>query len=68
MLAGAASENREKAMRVGVPREIKSNENRVGLVPASARELVVHGHEVAVETNAGWSVGFDDDAYRGAGA
>jgi alanine dehydrogenase len=55
-------------MRVGVPKEIKSNENRVGLVPASVRELVLHGHQVVVETNAGYGIGFDDDAYVAAGA
>ena len=55
-------------MRVGVPKEIKSNENRVGLVPASVRELALHGHQVVVETNAGYGIGFDDDAYIAAGA
>jgi len=55
-------------MRVGVPKEIKSEENRVGLVPASVRELVHHSHEVIVESHAGSGIGFDDDAYRAAGA
>jgi alanine dehydrogenase len=55
-------------MRVGVPKEIKSEENRVGLTPASVRELVHHGHEVVVETRAGDGIGFDDQAYRTAGA
>lgn len=55
-------------MRVGVPKEIKSEENRVGLTPASVRELVHHNHEVVVETHAGHGIGFDDDAYRAAGA
>ena len=55
-------------MRVGVPKEIKSNEHRVGLVPGSVRELVHHGHSVVVETNAGYGIGFDDDHYRAAGA
>lgn len=55
-------------MRVGVPKEIKSNENRVGLVPASVRELIHHGHSVLVETRAGWGIGFEDDAYAAAGA
>jgi alanine dehydrogenase len=55
-------------MRIGVPKEIKSNENRVGLVPASVRELVHHGHSVTVETRAGYGIGFDDDDYRTAGA
>jgi alanine dehydrogenase len=55
-------------MRVGVPKEIKVLENRVGLVPGSVRELVAHGHEVVVEHNAGQGIGMDDDAYRRAGA
>jgi alanine dehydrogenase len=55
-------------MRVGVPKEIKSNENRVGLVPANVRELVLHGHQATVETKAGYGIGFDDDAYIAAGA
>ena len=55
-------------MRVGVPKEIKSNEYRVGLVPASVRELVHNGHEVLVEAAAGAGVGFDDADYRAAGA
>ncbi|MBW8270194.1 alanine dehydrogenase [Caldovatus aquaticus] len=55
-------------MRIGVPKEIKVHEYRVGLVPASVRELVAHGHEVLVETGAGAAIGFSDDAYRAAGA
>ncbi|MCB1556267.1 MAG: alanine dehydrogenase, partial [Alphaproteobacteria bacterium] len=55
-------------MRVGCPREIKPQENRVGLVPSSVRELVAHGHEVIVETGAGAGVNFSDDDYRAAGA
>ena len=55
-------------MRVGVPKEIKNNEFRVGLVPASVRELVVHGHEVFVEINAGIGIGMSDDDYVAAGA
>ena len=55
-------------MRLGVPKEIKTHEYRVGLVPASVRELVHHGHKVTVETGAGAGIGFDDDAYRAAGA
>ena len=55
-------------MRVGTVREIKTHEYRVGLVPASVRELVHHGHEVIVETGAGAGIGFDDEAYRRAGA
>jgi alanine dehydrogenase len=55
-------------MRVGVPKEIKTHEYRVGLVPASVRELIHHGHEVVVESNAGAGIGFDDAAYRTIGA
>lgn len=55
-------------MLIGVPKEIKTHEYRVGLVPSSVRELVHHGHAVLVETGAGAGVGCDDDAYRRAGA
>lgn len=55
-------------MRIGVPREIKVHEYRVGLVPAGVRELVGAGHEVLVETGAGSGIGVDDAQYRAAGA
>ncbi len=55
-------------MRIGVPKEIKSNENRVALVPAGAETLVQQGHQVLVESTAGVGSGFDDDAYRRVGA
>lgn len=55
-------------MRVGVPKEIKTHEYRVGLTPASVRELVHHGHEVLVETHAGDGIGCPDAAYGVAGA
>jgi len=55
-------------MRIGVPKEIKDNEYRVGLIPSSAAELVQHGHEVIVESGAGTGAGIDDLAYRDAGA
>ena len=55
-------------MLVGVPREIKNHEHRVGLLPAGVRELVHHGHQVIVETHAGADIGFDDEAYIAAGA
>ena len=55
-------------MRIGVPKEIKNHEYRVGLVPAGVRELVAHGHEVVVETHAGYGIGLDDDHYAAAGA
>jgi alanine dehydrogenase len=55
-------------MRIGVPKEIKVLENRVGLTPASVRELVHHGHEVAVEHDAGQGIGMHDDDYAREGA
>jgi alanine dehydrogenase len=55
-------------MRIGIPKEIKNHEYRVGLVPAGVRELVHHGHQVMVETHAGFGIGLDDDAYVAAGA
>ncbi len=55
-------------MRVGVPREIKDHEYRVGLTPAGAHALAARGHQVLVERGAGARVGFDDSAYRDAGA
>ena len=55
-------------MKVGIPREIKDHEYRVGLIPASAHALVERGHEVSVESGAGVGSGFEDDEYREAGA
>ena len=55
-------------MRIGVPREIKIHEYRVGLVPASVQELVLAGHEVLVETQAGIGIGYEDARYVSAGA
>lgn len=55
-------------MRIGVPREIKVHEYRVGLVPAGVRELTAAGHEVLVETGAGEGIGLSDAEYRAAGA
>jgi alanine dehydrogenase len=55
-------------MRVGVPREIKVHEYRVGLTPGAVREYVAVGHSVVVETGAGAGLGATDDAYRKAGA
>ena len=55
-------------MKIGVPREIKNNEYRVGLVPASVLELTQHGHEVLVETLAGHGIGMEDVDYLAAGA
>jgi alanine dehydrogenase len=56
------------AMLIGVPKEVKTHEYRVGLVPGSVRELVHHGHRVLVERGAGAGIGFDDKAYERAGA
>ena len=55
-------------MRIGIPKEIKDNENRVGMTPAGVSELVSHGHEVYVQHNAGENSGFADDMYVKAGA
>jgi alanine dehydrogenase len=55
-------------MRVGVPKEIKNHEYRVGLVPSSVAELVHHGHEVVVEAGAGLGSGIPDSDYVAAGA
>lgn len=55
-------------MRVGVPKEIKVHEYRVGLTPASVSELTAAGHEVVVETNAGTGIDFSDQDYVNAGA
>ncbi|MDQ5904086.1 MAG: alanine dehydrogenase, partial [Pseudomonadota bacterium] len=55
-------------MLIGIPREIKNHEYRVGMTPASVRELVHHGHAVLVETGAGAGIGCDDAAYLAAGA
>ncbi len=55
-------------MLIGVPKEIKVLENRVGMTPAAVREAVHHGHGVLAETHAGDAIGFTDDHYRAAGA
>ena len=55
-------------MRIGVPREIKTNENRIALVPAGAEAMVSAGHEVFIETGAGIGSGFEDEDYRAVGA
>lgn len=55
-------------MIIGIPKEIKNHEYRVGMIPASVRELVSHGHQVCLETNAGTGIGFSDDDYIAAGA
>lgn len=55
-------------MQIGVPKEIKIHENRVGLTPTSVRELVVHGHQVMVQKNAGLAIDLDDSRYQAVGA
>lgn len=55
-------------MLIGVPKETKDGENRVGVTPAGAAELAAHGHEVVVERNAGAGCGFADAEYAAAGA
>ncbi|MCD6038750.1 MAG: ald [Gammaproteobacteria bacterium] len=55
-------------MLIGVPKEIKNKEFRVGLVPASVRELITHGHQVLVQRDAGKAIGFFNEAYEQAGA
>ena len=55
-------------MKIGIPKEIKTNENRVSLVPAGAEALVAAGHTVFVEQGAGEGSGFADDQYTAVGA
>lgn len=55
-------------MKIGVPKEIKNHEYRVGMTPSSVRELTNLGHQVMVETNAGLGIGFSDAVYQQAGA
>ncbi len=55
-------------MLIGVPKEVKNNEYRVGLVPSSVGELIHHGHDVVIETGAGDGIGFADEDYTEAGA
>ncbi len=55
-------------MKIGVPKEIKNNENRVGLTPAGVKELIKHGHTVYVQRTAGEGSGFADEEYIAAGA
>jgi alanine dehydrogenase len=58
----------EAAMLIGVPKEIKNHEYRVGMTPTAVRELIHHGHKVIVETNAGMGIGMDDGTYEAVGA
>jgi alanine dehydrogenase len=58
----------EARVLIGVPKEIKTHEYRVGLTPAGVRELAQHGHQVLVQQGAATGIGIADDAYRAAGA
>ena len=55
-------------MKIGVPREIKPQENRIGLTPESVKTLTSHGHEVLIENNGGYEAGFDNDQFKSVGA
>jgi alanine dehydrogenase len=55
-------------MKIGIPKEIKNNENRVSLTPGGAHALIQHGHEVYVQTQAGVNSGFSDESYQRVGA
>src|SRR5471030_1402914 len=55
-------------MLIGVPKEIKNNEYRVGLVPSSVRELIANGHQVMVQRDAGIAIGFANATYQQTGA
>ena len=55
-------------MKIGVPQEIKPQENRIGLTPESVKVLTSNGHDVLVENNGGFEAGFDNDQYKSAGA
>ena len=55
-------------MRIGVPKEIKPQENRIGLTPDSVKTLVSEGHQVLLENNGGFEAGFENDQYIKAGA
>ena len=55
-------------MRIGVPKEIKPQENRIGLTPESVKVLTSNGHQVLVESNGGYEAGFDNEQYKKSGA
>src|ERR1700733_9723990 len=59
---------REDIMRIGVPKEIKNHEYRVGMTPAAVRELTARGHEVFVQTMAGDATGLHDEVCKTGGA
>ena len=55
-------------MKIGVPKEIKPQENRIGLTPDSVKTLTSNGHEILIQSNGGFEAGFDDDQYKASGA
>ena len=55
-------------MKIGVPKEVKNNEYRVGLSPESVSELIKNNHEVYIQKDAGAEIGFDNEQYKNAGA
>ena len=55
-------------MRIGVPKEVKPQETRIGLTPESVKILTSNGHEVLVENNGGFEAGFDNEQYKSSGA
>ena len=55
-------------MKIGIPKEIKPQESRIGLTPESVKHLTSIGHDVLIEKNGGFEAGFDDDQYKVAGA
>jgi alanine dehydrogenase len=62
------SHQQEQVMRIGVPKEVKNHEHRVGMTPPGVFELTRRGHEVVIETNAGGAIGIDDPDYIAVGA
>ena len=55
-------------MKIGIPREIKAQENRVSMIPGSVAELVKRGHQVFVQSGAGIGASYDDEHYQAVGA
>ena len=55
-------------MKIGVPKEIKPQEHRIGLTPDSVKTLISEGHEVLVENNGGFEAGFENEQYTSVGA
>src|SRR5262249_1737865 len=66
--AQPGTQSRTGPMLIGVPKEVKTHEYRVGLVPGTVREVVHHGHHVVVESGLGEGIGFIDADYERAGA